>query len=114
MRTERINKLAKQQENTLHSAVICLACYGIFEEVAKEDSCAKCGHRYNPEEKGDKCPECGSDDYICHCPGCDAEDPPYLVEVVDDMDNYFESEHPQQFDVFDNIEKFLVLRAPAR
>ena len=113
MRIEHIQELVEQQRDTLHAAVICLACYGVFEEAAKEDSCEKCGYRYNPEIEGDKCPQCGDDNYICHCPKCDAKDPPYLVDVVGDMDNFFESEHPQQFDVFDNIEKFLALRSTA-
>ena len=100
-----------QQRELFEAAIVCLECEAVFEEIAEEHSCEKCGERYD-SQKEDSCPECGSPHVITHCPGCDETDPMYLLDVLDNLNDYVEDEEKQQ-EVLSTIESFLQKRTSA-
>ena len=50
----------------------CLDCNYDGEDLGN-DSCQKCGCRYEPTEMNENCPKCNCGDYDIHCPECDSD-----------------------------------------
>ena len=74
-----------------HWAYVCQDCNLPVESDA-EDSCQRCGARYNPELTGEVCPECGSEDWDPHCSMCDGTAIVYLSDVLAEWDEYIEED----------------------
>lgn len=55
---------------------VCVDCHYDGPETGL-DSCTNCGHRYEPKEGQEDCPECFCTDNETHCPKCDSTDFPY-------------------------------------
>ena len=54
---------------------------------AELDTCADCGTKYKPSETDEKCPKCGSTNFMSHCEKCDARlDASYLDDLLQDKD----------------------------
>ena len=64
----------------------CFEC-GQVTSYALEDTCANCGHVYDPSETDEKCPKCNSKEYISHCEKCGVPiDASYLDDYLFDKD----------------------------